>query len=251
GRTENAQLAMFVHGLVVWEAVRPELDESPVAFAGHSLGQLTALVAAGVLTLEDGVALSVERAEATQSAADASPGAMAAFLGLDLDTVLAIAEEAGCWVANHNAPGQSAVAGTPDTVEQAMDGARDADAKKVVRLEVAGAFHTPMMQPAADALRPALDDLAYSDPAAPVVANHDGRAHRDGAGWADRLRRHLVEPVRWHDCSVTLGDLGAERVVEVGATRLLWPMVKRSVPGIATAGVGDPADLEQMTAVPA
>lgn len=250
-RTENAQLAMFVHGLVVWEAARPLLDGRPVAFAGHSLGQITALVAAGVLTIEGGVSLAVARAEATQHAADAHPGAMAAFLGLDVETVTTIAREVGCWMANHNAPGQAAVAGSPATVALAMEGARRAGAKKVVPLDVAGAFHTPLMVEAVQELRPTLEALDFSDSSVPVVANHDGLAHADGERWPERLERHLVDPVLWHDCSVTIGDLGADRAVELGASRLLGPMIRRSVPGIETAGIAQPDDLTSLEGVAA
>jgi [acyl-carrier-protein] S-malonyltransferase len=248
-RTANTQLAMLVHSLVVWEAVRPELEEPPVAFAGHSLGQITALIAAGAVGFDDGIRLAVARADATQAAADDRPGTMAAFLGLGMDEVEAICAEVGegCWVANHNAPGQVAVAGTPDAVESAIEGARRADAKKIVRLDVGGAFHTPLMTVARDALAPTLAATTFHDTDVPVVANHDGRPYRDGAGWPDRLGRHLVEPVLWHDCSVTLAALGAGRVLEVGASRLLWPMVRRSARGLEVGGIGVPDELADLT----
>lgn len=243
-RTANAQLTMLIHGLVVWDAVRPRLDDTPVAFAGHSLGQLTALLAAGAVGFEDGVRLAVARAEATQAAADHRPGTMAAVLGLDVDRVeeLCGATE-DCWVANHNAPGQIAVGGAPAAVDTVVAAARDAGAKKVVPLRVGGAFHTPLMASARTTLAPSLDRTRFSDTGAPVVANHDGRAHRDGAGWPERLGRHLTERVRWHDCSCTLADLGADRVIEVGAARLLGPMMRRSVRGLDVHGVAVPDDL--------
>ena len=246
-RTDNAQLTMLIHGLVVWEAVRPRLEEAPVAFAGHSLGQLTALVAAGAVGLEDGVRLAVVRAEATQAAADERPGAMAAVLGLDVAQVeeLCHATE-DCWVANHNAPAQIAVGGTPAAVDTVARAARGAGAKKVVPLRVGGAFHTPLMASARAALGPSLDHTPFSDTSAPVVANHDGRAHRDGAGWPDRLGRHLTERVRWHDCSCTLAESGADRVIEVGAARLLGPMMRRSVRGLDVHGIAAPDDLVEL-----
>jgi [acyl-carrier-protein] S-malonyltransferase len=244
-RTANTQLAMLVHSLVVWEAVRPELDDPPIAFAGHSLGQITALIAAGAVGFDDGVRLAVARADATQAAADERPGTMAAFLGLGIDEVEQICHDVGegCWVANHNAPGQVAVAGTPAGVEAAIEGARGAGAKKIVSLDVGGAFHTPLMAAARDALASTLAATTFLDTEVPVVANHDGRPYRDGAGWPDRLGRHLVEPVRWHACSVTLAELGATRVLEVGASRLLWPMVRRSARGLEVGGVGVPDEL--------
>lgn len=247
--TANTQLAMLVHGLVVWEAVRPELEDPPIAFAGHSLGQITALIAAGAVGFGDGVRLAVARAEATQAAADERPGVMAAFLGLDLEQVEQICADVGhgCWIANHNAPGQASVAGTPEAVERAMDGARAAGAKKVVELEVGGAFHTPLMSSARDELAATLAATEFLDTEVPVVANHDGRPHQDGAGWPERLGRHLTEPVRWHECSLALAELGATRVLEVGASRLLWPMVRRSARGVEVGGVGVPDELMQVS----
>jgi len=253
-RTSNAQLAMLVHGLVVWEAVRPRLAEPVVAFAGHSLGQLTALIAAGAMPFDDGLRLGVARAEATQAAADANPGAMAAVLGLGVEQVEEVCASSapGVWVANDNAPGQVAVGGTPEAVERTVDAARTAGAKKVVPLDVGGAFHTPLMADAADRLGPVLADTRFGDTAVPVVANHDAEAHHDGAGWEQRLTRHLVEPVRWRESAQALGDVGADRMLEVGASRLLSPMVRRSCPGIEVAGVGLPTEIDDvMTAVAA
>jgi [acyl-carrier-protein] S-malonyltransferase len=252
-RTSNAQLAMLVHGLVVWEAVRPRLAEPVVAFAGHSLGQLTALIAAGAVPFDAGVRLGVARAEATQAAADANPGAMAAVLGLDADAVEGVCASSGpgVWVANDNAPGQVAVGGTPEAVERAVEAARSAGAKKVVPLDVGGAFHTPLMAEAADRLGPVLADTSFADTTVPVVANHDASPHQDGPGWAQRLARHLVEPVRWRQSAQALGDLGADRMLEVGASRLLAPMVRRSCPGIEVAGIGLPDEVDDVTAVAA
>jgi [acyl-carrier-protein] S-malonyltransferase len=252
-RTENAQLAMLVHGLVVWEAVRDELDERPVAFAGHSLGQVTALIAAEAVPFDAGIRLAAARAAATQAAADTRPGSMAACLGLSLEEVEEVCASVGdgCWVANHNAPGQVAVAGEARAVAAAVEAARRAGAKKVVPLDVGGAFHTPLMAAAQEALEPTLATTPFADTEVPVVANHDGRAYTDAAGWPDRLGRHLVEPVRWHDCSVTLAGLGADRVLEVGASRLLGPMVRRSAQGVAVAGIGTPDELSRARGVAA
>jgi [acyl-carrier-protein] S-malonyltransferase len=249
-RTSNAQLAMLVHGLVVWEAVRPRIDDHIVAFAGHSLGQLTALIAAGAVPFDAGVRIGVARAEATQAAADDNPGAMAAVLGLDVDRVTAVCEAAapGVWVANDNAPGQVAVGGAPDAVERAIDEARKAGAKRVVPLDVGGAFHTPLMAAAAEDLGPVLAEAPFMDTTVPVVANHDAQPHLDGPGWVDRLTRHLVEPVRWRESATTLGDLGADRMLEVGASRLLSPLVRRSCPEIDVAGVGLPTEIDDVVA---
>ncbi|CAN5634453.1 ACP S-malonyltransferase [soil metagenome] len=242
--TRPAQLAMLLHGLVAWRAFAPTLAGAPVAFAGHSLGQVTALIAAGAMSLADGVRFAAERARATQEAADRQPGRMAALLGVDEATAVEAcqAAEGSCWVANDNAPGQVVVAGTPEGVEAATAAARALGAK-VLPLKVGGAFHTPLMAEAADELAPILAQATFADPTAPVVANTDARAHRDGEGWPARLAQHLVQPVRWRGSVVALAELGATAVVELGAAGRLGAMVRRTDRSLATSSVISPADL--------
>src|SRR6185436_16474854 len=144
--TREAQLAVLLNSLVSWEAARPCVGDV-VAFAGHSLGQVTALIASGVLTLDDGVRFAARRAELTQAAADAHPGKMAALLGATPEQAgdaCAAAPDA-CWVANDNAPGQVVIAGTPDGLATASAAAKEVGVKRVTPLNVGGAFHTPLM----------------------------------------------------------------------------------------------------------
>ena len=156
-RTRDAQLAVLLTSLMAWEAVRDSV-EAPIAFAGHSLGQITALIASGALTLEDGVRVAAERAGATQAAADARPGRMAALIGATLEQAQAAcggtdgrrAARPTCWVANDNAPGQVVLGGTPEGIEQAIARAPDLGIRRVIPLNVGAAFHTPLMAPAAD-----------------------------------------------------------------------------------------------------
>jgi [acyl-carrier-protein] S-malonyltransferase len=247
-RTREAQLAVFLQSLMAWEAVRadladPDLDP-PVAFAGHSLGQVTALVAAGSLSLEDGVRLAAARAAATQAAAEAAPGRLAALLGADLDLAeAACAAVEGAWVANDNAPGQVVIGGTPAGVEAAAGEARRLGARKVIPLNVGGAFHTPLMAPAAAALGPVLDGLRFRRPSAPVVSNVDGRPYGDAAGWPARLAAQLVSPVRWRDTLLTLAGLGARSLVEVGPGGVLAGLARRTVAGVPVRTVAIPDDV--------
>src|SRR5581483_3779252 len=161
-RTRESQLAILLTSLVVWEATGSRLPP-PVAFAGHSLGQITALIASGALPFDDGIRLAALRAEATQAAADRHPGRMAAVLGVDEQRALE-ACEAGpdeCWLANDNAPGQIVIAGTPSGMERAAKAAAELGIRRVMPLKVGGAFHTPLMAEAAAAVAPMLAEITF------------------------------------------------------------------------------------------
>lgn len=237
-RTEDAQLAVLLASLMAWEAVGPGLGR-PVAFAGHSLGQVTALVAAGVLAFDDGVRLAARRARHTQAAADRRPGGMAALLGASLDQAeqACAAAPDRCWVANDNAPGQVVVAGAPDGLDAALEAASALGVRRATRLPVGGAFHTPLMEEARAAFTEDLAEVPLSPPAAPVVSNGDGRAHDDADGWRRRLADHLVRPVRWRESVGTLVGLGATELVEVGPGTTLAGLAKRIAPGVAVRSV--------------
>ncbi|HUF83163.1 MAG TPA: ACP S-malonyltransferase, partial [Acidimicrobiia bacterium] len=251
-RTREAQLAVLLTSLVAWEAVRDHVP-APIAFAGHSLGQVTALIAAGVLDVEDGVRFAARRAELTQQAADAHPGKMAALLGATLeqaDDACAAAPEA-CWIANDNAPGQVVIAGTPEGLEQSTARARELGIKKVMPLNVGGAFHTPLMQDAVDGLASdVLPDVDFDAPSAPVVSNHDGNAYDDNnGGWRDRLAQHVAVPVRWRPSMETLAGLGATTCLEVGHGSMLAALAKRIPPKLPVQGVATPSDLPALEGV--
>ena len=249
-RTRDAQLAVLLTSLVAWEAVR-ERVEDPVAFAGHSLGQVTALIASGALPLEEGVQFAARRAELTQSAADAHPGRMAALLGASLEQ----AEEAcraapdGCWLANDNAPGQVVIAGTPDGVEAGSAEAKQLGVKRATPLNVGGAFHTPLMRDAADALAAELPAVPLSPPDAPVVSNGDAQPYQDAAGWRSRLAVHVTDPVRWRTSMETIAGMGVTRCLEVGNGSMLATLAKRIVPDLPVQGVASPEDLPALTEV--
>jgi [acyl-carrier-protein] S-malonyltransferase len=249
-RTREAQLAVLLTSLVAWEAVRGSID-APVAFAGHSLGQVTALIAAGVLTLEDGARFAARRAELTQAAADAHPGRMAALLGADLAQAEGACTAAPdeCWLANDNAPGQVVIAGTPAGVDAASAKAKELGVKRAMPLNVGGAFHTPLMRDASDGIAAHLRDVSCSAPAAPVVSNADATAHTDAEGWPDRLAAHVTEPVRWRDSMATLTGLGAERFLEVGHGSMLAALAKRTTPDHPVTGIATPEDLPRLTEV--
>jgi [acyl-carrier-protein] S-malonyltransferase len=240
--TRNAQLTTFVASAVALDAVRRAGLAEPDVVAGHSLGEYTALTAAGALSFEDGVRLVAARGEAMQGAADARPGTMAAVLGLDVAEVVVACESVDdAWVANDNAPGQVVVAGTTAGVEAAGAAARERGAKRIMSLPVGGAFHTPLMAPAVEGLGAALADVAFADPRPPVVANVDAAPHASAGEWPDLLTAQLCQPVKWRP---TLEALGADVVVEIGPGGVLTGMAKRTLPDARTLTVSEPDQVE-------
>lgn len=242
-RTREAQLAVLLTSLVAWHAIRDQVV-APVAFAGHSLGQVTALIASGALPLDAGVRFAARRAELTQAAADAHPGKMAALLGATVEQArdaCAAAPDAA-WIANDNAPGQVVVAGTPEGVDAACVRAKEIGIKRATPLNVGGAFHTPLMRDAADALPAELANVSFAQPSAPVVSNLDAAAHDDRDEWRERSAEHVAVPVRWRESMQTMADLGATSFVEVGHGTMLAGLAKRTVPDLPVRGIATPDD---------
>jgi [acyl-carrier-protein] S-malonyltransferase len=246
-KTANAQLATFVQSLVVLDAVE-RVGLSPAACAGHSLGEYSALVAAGAMSFGDGAALVVARGDAMAHAGEDAPGIMAALIGISDDDAEAACHraEGEVWVANYNAPGQVVLAGTTDAVAAASDIARELGARKVLPLPVSGAFHTPLMAAARPALRKALGDIVFSAPEVPVVANVDARVHSDPSEWPGLLSAQLCGPVRWRQTIETLSGLGATTFVEVGPGGVLSGLVRRSAPEAQALSVAKPDDLDSL-----
>jgi [acyl-carrier-protein] S-malonyltransferase len=245
--TRNAQLTTFVSSLMVLDAVE-RLGIEPSFCAGHSLGEYTALTATGALGFEEGVRLVCERADAMFHAGNDNVGTMAAVLGLDDDQVEVACRRADSdvWVANFNAPGQVVIAGSPDGVAAAGAIAKELGAKKVMPLQVSGAFHTPYMAPARDRLRKAIADASPRDTEVPVVSNVDSLAHNAGAEWSTLLSAQLSSPVRWKHCLLTLSELGVGDFVELGPGGVLTGMAKRTVEGARTISVATPEDLDKL-----
>jgi [acyl-carrier-protein] S-malonyltransferase len=243
-RTREAQLAVLLTSLVAWDALQP-LPETPLAYAGHSLGQVTALIAAGALPFDDGVRFAARRAELTQATAEAHPGRMAALLGATLDQAedaCAAAPDA-CWVANDNAPGQVVIAGTTEGLELASARARELGVKRVTPLKVGAAFHTPLMADATTALRDKLATVEFRASSAPVVSNHDARPYADADGWRERLAEHVSVPVRWRSTMETLVGAGATTFLEVGHGSMLAALAKRGAPGVTVVNISAPDDI--------
>ena len=227
--TRFQQPALFLCSVAAWDAWReeaPDDAEQAVAAAGHSLGEYAALVAAGALEFDDAVRLVDERAAAMQAAADLEPGGMLAMLGGDGQAVIALATRFGLTVANDNAPGQLVVSGPLDAIAAAEEVARDDTGARARRLDVAGAFHSPLMEPAAERLAAALAATPVHRPGIPVFAN--GTA----APFADvrrELAENLLRPVRWRETLLALRAAGVERFVELRPGAVLTGLVKRTL----------------------
>lgn len=245
--TRNAQLTTFVSSLMVLDAVE-RLGIEPSFCAGHSLGEYTALTATGALSFEDGVRLVVERADAMHEAGLASPGTMAAVLGLDDDLVEVACRRADAevWVANFNAPGQVVIAGSPAGVASAGEHAKELGAKKIMPLQVSGAFHTPFMTAARDRLRNAIALASPRDVEVPVISNVDAIAHSSGEEWSSLLSAQLSSPVRWKHCLLTMQELGVTGFVELGPGGVLTGMAKRTVDDARTISVSTPEELDKL-----
>jgi [acyl-carrier-protein] S-malonyltransferase len=245
--TRNAQLTTFVSSLIVLDATE-RLGLEPSFCAGHSLGEYTALTATGALGFDEGVRLVCERADAMHQAGIENPGTMAAVLGLDDDQVEVACRRADSdvWVANFNAPGQVVIAGSPEGVAAAGIVAKELGAKRVMPLQVSGAFHTPFMTAARDRLRKAIAEANPRDTEVPVISNVDALSHDTGTEWSSLLSAQLSSPVRWKHCLLALEDLGVTEFVELGPGGVLTGMAKRTVESARTIAVSTPEDLEKL-----
>jgi len=245
--TRNAQLTTFVSSLMVLDAVE-RLGIEPSFCAGHSLGEYTALTATGVLGFDEGVRLVCERSDAMHQAGLDNPGTMGAVLGLDDDQVEVACRRADSdvWVANFNAPGQVVIAGSAEGVAKASLIAKELGAKKVMPLQVAGAFHTPFMAPARDRLRAAIAQAQPRDSETAVISNVDSLAHSNGDEWSSLLSAQLSSPVRWKHCLLTLAELGVNDFAELGPGNVLTGMAKRTLDDARTISVATPEDLDKL-----
>lgn len=213
------------------------------AAAGHSLGEFAALVAAGVLELAPALEIVIERGRAMQAAADERPGTMTALLGVSITEAAEVCEASRgddvLAVANENAPKQVVLSGSVGAIERAEGQVRGRGAR-AIRLRVAGAFHSPLMQPAVDRMREALSKLSFREPRFPIVANVSGELVEEPSTLRDLLSLHVVSTVRWDRSVRTLAESGFEAFVEAGPGDVLTKLVRRTVEGVSAVAVGSP-----------
>jgi len=220
--------------------------------AGHSLGEYSALAAAGTFSIADTARLLKTRGQAMQKAVPVGEGAMAALLGLDLDVASEIAEVAAstgvCQCANDNAPGQVVISGAVAAVEKAMEYAKERGAKRAIKLPVSAPFHCSLMAPAADVMAEALAEVTMNAPSVPLVANVIASSTSD----PDQIRELLVEQVtsmvRWSESVTWMGDNGVDTLVEIGAGKVLSGLARRINRDMTSFNVGTPADVEAVLA---
>ncbi len=243
--TANTQPAILTTSYAAWRVVETECGVQPVAALGHSLGEYSALAAAGALGFADAVRLVRLRGQAMQEAVPAGQGAMAALLGLEADAVRALCEEVAqgevCSAANLNGGGQIVVAGTKAAIDRVLATAKSKGAKRAVPLAVSAPFHCALMQPAADRLAIALQDVKINALRFPVIANVDAQPNQDAGRVAALLVKQVTAPVRFEECGLALAALGATRALELGAGTVLAGLMKRIAASVVVTSVGDPA----------
>ncbi len=253
--TTNTQPVMLAAGVAAWRVWRAEGGAAPVALAGHSLGEYSALVAAGVLTLSQAAPLVRLRAAAMQEAVPVGTGAMAAILGMDAAKVIAGCAEAVATfgpgsaevveAVNFNDPIQTVIAGTKAAVDKACEVLKAGGAKRALLLPVSAPFHSSLMKPAADKLREALAAVVLAAPAIPVVNNVDVAVHSDAEAIRDALVRQAFGAVRWVECVQALKARGVTHIVECGPGKVLAGLTKRIDPELVGAAVFDTASLAE------
>lgn len=239
-QTKVTQPAVFLHSVI--SALCMGDDFAPSMVAGHSLGEFSALVAAGALSFEDGLKLVYARAMAMQKACEASPSTMAAIIGIPDEKVEEICAEVNkdgyvCVPANFNCPGQLVISGNIDAINEACEKLKAAGAKRALPLKVGGAFHSPLMQPAKDELQAAIEKTDFHAPKCPVYQNVDGMPHTDPAEIKANLIAQLTSSVKWTKCVQSMVADGADDFTECGPGKALQGMIARIDKNVAAHGI--------------
>ena len=239
-QTNVTQPAVFLHSVITAICLGDEF--APAMVAGHSLGEFSALVAAGAISFEDGVKLVAARANAMQKACEANPGLMAAIIGLPDEKVEEVCAQISVEgevvvAANYNCPGQLVISGTVDAINKACEALKAAGAKRALPLKVGGAFHSPLMQPAKDELQAAIEQTVFSAPKCPVYQNVDGKPHTDAEEIKANLIAQLTSSVRWTSSVQNMIADGADDFTECGPGKALQGMIGRIDKNVKVAGI--------------
>ena len=244
-KTERCQLALFVTSLAGYAALEKITGgRKPDMAAGLSLGELSALAAAGVFRFKDGVYLVQARSEAMADCAAHHPGAMLAIIGISYEAVQDMCKETGATSANYNAADQLVVSGTVESIGKAEAQAKAMGAKRAIRLEVSGAFHSSLMQPAADRFRQALEKIPFSKPQFPVYSNVNADTTADPEAIRRLLVQQIVSPVLWDPSVRKISQAGATHVIEMPPARVLTALTRRINADLKTLAVNEPKDLD-------
>ncbi|MEN8144015.1 MAG: ACP S-malonyltransferase [Gemmatimonadota bacterium] len=245
-QTQNAQPAILLHSYVAWSLLPPELRERTVVAAGHSLGEFTAYLIAGALSLEDALRVVRRRGELMWEAGQENPGSMAAIIGLAAEVVeeLCAAVDGTVVPANYNSPGQIVISGEIPAVAAACEEAKARGAKRALPLPVSGAFHSPLMERARAGLEEALESVEVLDPGFPIIANAVAEPVEDAARARELLIAQLTSPVRWIESVRRMQEYQPQAWVEPGPGAVLTGLARRIDKSISVRSVGDPAGLE-------
>jgi [acyl-carrier-protein] S-malonyltransferase len=247
-QTEFTQPALLAAGIAVWRAWQVKNGAQPAMFAGHSLGEYTALVASGALSLKEGAKLVRERGRLMQAAVPAGTGGMAAILGAEdamvQEVCAAVSNETVVVPANYNSPGQIVIGGHADAVDRALSELAARGVRKAVKLAVSVPSHTPLMREAAQHLGEFMQSLQWSMPDRPVVQNVDARVHSSLADIQSALVQQLYLPVRWTECVQHLASSGATQMYECGPGKVLAGLIKRIDKSIDAKAIGAPTEFD-------
>jgi [acyl-carrier-protein] S-malonyltransferase len=251
-KTSNTQPALLLVSIAAWRGLQ-EQGIQPDYFAGHSLGEYSAYVAAGSLSLEEGLKVVRQRGELMQAAVLEGQGGMAAILGLDTVKVQEACEKASAeagWVApaNYNSPGQIVISGAVVGVNKAIEYAKELGAKRAIPLAVSGPFHSQLMEEAGQKLRPVLEAMDWKNPSAPVISNIDGQEMTETTGIIESLVRQVSGAVLWEQSIRHLAEQGVDTFIELGPGKVLTGLVKKIVPGATLYNCEDSASLEKLLA---
>lgn len=247
--TELGQPAILTCSIAALRALAAETDLAFDVAMGHSLGEYTALVAAGALGLADAVRLVHLRGKAMQEAVPVGQGGMAAIMGLDADTAQALCDEVRgdqvCVPANLNGGGQVVISGHLEAIERAVAAAKGKGTKRAMKLQVSAPFHSPLMQPAAERVARALDEIEIRPLQVPVVSNVEAAPYQDPGRVKELLVAQVTGAVRWEESMNKLADMGVTRAIELGAGRVLRGLARRIVPDLEVLSRGEPDDIRQ------
>ena len=244
-KSNHAQLGIFVASAAAFRALeirKPGFEYQ--LLAGHSLGEWTALYVAGVVGFEETINILKARGEAMQAACVENPGAMLAVMGMEGDALVKLAAEAGCHVANFNSLVQTVLSGTAGSIDKAETLAEEAGAKRAMRLPVAGAFHSPLMQPAADTMAAFLSNIDFAEEKVPVLSNVTAQPHGN-TSVKDDMVKQITSSVQWVALVQWMAANGVEEIVECGPGRVLAGLIKRIDKGCAVRNIGQLIDLEK------
>ena len=244
--SQPAIMTVSIAALKAWEEFTGSELETPAALAGHSLGEYTSMVAAGVVSFSDGVSLVRQRGRLMQQAAKGRPGGMAAILGLDELATAQICAETGVELANINADDQIVISGDKVAVAQAMDLASARGARKTIPLTVSGAFHSSLMQEAKEGLAEAMVAMEFKDPQSPIIANSDCAELRTGEQVREELVRGLCQCVQWRNTVRCMVDSGISQFVELGPASVLASLIRRIDRGVEAVALFNPDSIRKL-----